>query len=94
MSLDWHLVALDAAVTEALPFFIQWHVHDADHPGRSAVQHRRPAVGIDWVEIGGDHDRLDAWLGPHDLPIRHVEDPPGPSRVAITITNDDAVVIG
>jgi Glyoxalase-like domain len=94
VSLEWHLVALDAAMTEGLPFFIQWHVDDADHPGQSAVKHRGSAIGIDWVEIGGDQDRLDAWLGPHELPIRHVEGAPGPRRVAITIANDEAVVIG
>ena len=34
VQLGWHLVAHDAAFGDGLPFFIQWHVDDADHPGR------------------------------------------------------------
>ena len=80
VELEWHLVALDAALTEGLPFFIQWHVDDVDHPGRALVEHRCAAVGIDWVELGGDKDRLASWLGPHELPLRHVDGAPGPHR--------------
>jgi Glyoxalase-like domain len=94
VELAWHLVALDAAVTEGLPFFIQWHVDDGDHPGRSLVEHRCPAVGIDWVELGGDRDRLESWLGHHELPLRHVDGAPGPHRVAVAIANRDPIVIG
>ena len=63
VQLDWHLVAHDAAFDEGLPFFIQWHVADVDHPGRMPVEHGVAAAGIDWVEIGGDPDRLASWLG-------------------------------
>ncbi len=45
VQLDWHLVAHDAAFGEGLPFFIQWHVDDADHPGAARVEHRVAAVG-------------------------------------------------
>ena len=92
--LEWRLVALDAALTEGLPFFIQWFVDDVDHPGREPVEHRCAAVGIDWVELGGDKDRLASWLGPHELPLRHVEGAPGPRRVAVAIANGESIVIG
>jgi hypothetical protein len=94
VELKWHLVALDAAFTEGLPFFIQWHIDDDAHPGRERIEHRCHAVGIDWVELGGDRDQLAAWLGQHELPLRHVEGAPGPHRVAVAIANGEPVVIG
>jgi hypothetical protein len=94
VELEWHLVALDAALSEGLPFFIQWHVDDANHPGRERVEHRSGAVRIDWVELGGDEDQLAAWLGPHDLPLRHVEGAPGPHRVAVALANGGSIVVG
>lgn len=94
VELGWHLVALDAAFTEGLPFFIQWHVSDVNHPGRALAEHRCAAVGIDWVELGGDQDRVASWLGPHQLPIHHVEGAPGPRRIAIAIASGDPIVIG
>ena len=38
----------DAALTDGLPFFIQWHVDDADHPGHAVAEHRCAANGIAW----------------------------------------------
>ena len=92
--LDWELVGLDAAFAEGLPFFIQWHVAEADHPGRQQVEHRSGAVGIDWVELGGDRDRLAEWLGPHELPLRLVDEAPGPRRVGVANAGGSPVVIG
>jgi hypothetical protein len=94
VELQWHLVALDAALTDGLPFFIQWHVADADHPGRAPVEHRRRAVGIDWVEVGGDPDTLAVWLGPNDLGLRPVEGAAGPRRVAVGLADGNPLVIG
>lgn len=93
VELKWQLVALDAAFSEGLPFFIQWHVDDSDHPGRGHVGHRRAVVGIDWIELGGDQDLLAAWLGPHELALRHVEGAPGPHRVAVAIGNGKPIVV-
>ena len=91
--LQWRLAALDAALTEGLPSFIQWYIDDADHPGREPVEHRCAAVGLDWVELGGDQDRLAAWLGQHQLPLRHIDGAPGPHRLAVTIANGEPIVI-
>jgi len=93
-TLEWRLVALDAALSSGLPFFIQWLGKDADHPGRASVEHHCATVGIDWVELGGDEDRLASWLGPHDLPLRHVDGPPGPLRVAVAVADGEPIVIG
>ena len=92
--LEWHMVALDAALTEGLPFFIRWHGDDVDHPGRAMVEHRCVAVGIEWVELGGDKDRLASWLGPNALPVRHVEGPPGLHRIAVALADGEPIVIG
>ena len=93
VTLQWRLVALEAALTEGLPFFIQWLVDDADHPGRALSEHCGAAIGIDWVELGGDPDRLASWLGPHELPLRHVPGAPGPHRMAVTIADGEPLVI-
>jgi hypothetical protein len=93
VTLTWHLVALEAAMTEGLPFFIEWHVDDADHPGRAPVAHRCDPSGIEWVEVGGDERRLASWLGPHELPLRHVEDRPGPIRIAIAVADGVPMVL-
>jgi Glyoxalase-like domain len=93
VELAWDLVALDAALADGLPFFIRWHVDDADHPGRAAAEHRGAAVGIAWVELGGAADRLAAWLGDHDLPLRHVDGPPGPHRVGVALAGGEPMVI-
>ncbi len=94
VELAWQLVALQAALAEGLPFFIHWHVDDADHPGRELVEHRCAPIGIDWVEIGGDEDRLASWLGGHELPLRHVQGPPGPHRLAVARAAGEPILIG
>ena len=34
--LEYQARRVEAALIDALPFFIQWHVDDAEHPGRDA----------------------------------------------------------
>jgi hypothetical protein len=92
--LSWRLVGLDAALADGLPFFIQWLVDEADHPGHAAVKHRSGANGIDWVELGADPDRLATWLGPHDLPLCPVAGAPGPRRVAVGTAAGEPIVLG
>jgi hypothetical protein len=83
--LRWRLAGLDAAMSdERLPFYIQWDIDDDQHPGRtSGDQGLSRGGGIRWVEYGGDAQRLADWLGDHALPIRCVDEQPGPRRVAI-----------
>ena len=82
--LSWRLVGLEAAMSdEQLPFFIQWDIDDAQHPGRMQVEHAVQPEDICWVEYGGDPDRLGDWLGDHTLPVRCVDEQPGPRTVAI-----------
>ncbi len=61
----------------ALPFFIQRDPDVADPGGDSGE-------GIAWIEVAGDRDRLDDWLGPdHGMPVRVVDGPPGVRAVGI-----------
>lgn len=82
--LAWRLVGLEAAMSnERLPFFIQWDIDDRQHPGRMQVDHEVGPQDISWVEYGGDSNRLGDWLGDHTLPVRCVDEQPGPRTVAI-----------
>ena len=82
--LRWRLVGLDAALSEErLPFFIQWELGDQQHPGAMPADHDVEPRGIPWIELGGDDGRLASWLGDHALPIRRVDERPGPRTVAI-----------
>jgi catechol 2,3-dioxygenase-like lactoylglutathione lyase family enzyme len=56
----------------SLPFFIERDPGIPD-PGASG-----DAGGITWVEVSGDPERLEAWLGDATLPLRVV---PGPPRL-------------
>jgi hypothetical protein len=94
VTLAWHLVGLEAAFSDGVPFFIEWHVDATDHPGRAVAEHRCAPVGIKWVEFGGDEARLESWLGTHDLPLRHVDGRPGPYRFAIALAGGETIVIG
>ena len=81
-------------MTEGLPFLIHWYVDDADHPGREPVEHRCAAVGIDWVELGGDQDRL----ADHDwgsMSFRFVTTTrTWAHRIAVTIANGEPILVG
>ena len=62
------MTAQVAGVEEAmrepyLPFFIE------------RKEDRGPSR-IDWIEVGGDAERLRTWLGGADLPVRLVDGPP------------------
>jgi hypothetical protein len=68
--LRWHLAGVsDALRSGALPFFIAWHVPTELHPGAMAAPHRVQPDAITHLELLGDPGDIDAWLGPHDLPV-------------------------
>ncbi|MGH8826648.1 MAG: VOC family protein, partial [Jiangellaceae bacterium] len=61
--LRWRLAGLENAMSDGLPFFIQW---DTDvHPGAGG-----DVAGLmTWIEVGADPATLDAWLGESSLDI-------------------------
>jgi hypothetical protein len=67
------MTAQVAGVEEAmrepyLPFFIE------------RKEDRGPSR-IDWIEVGGDAERLRTWLAGAELPVRMTPSPPAPARV-------------
>ena len=68
---------LEALATPFLPFFI------ARDPGIEDPGVSGGAGGIEWLEVAGDRDRLDAWLGGARLPVRVVDGAPAVRAVAI-----------
>jgi hypothetical protein len=72
------LTGLPEAMREpSLPFFIS-RDHGIPDPGTGT-----DAGGITWVELTGDADRLDDWLGGAALPVRIEAGPPAIRAVGI-----------
>ncbi|HEX5626969.1 MAG TPA: VOC family protein [Actinomycetota bacterium] len=89
----WRMTGLDDPRREPwMPFFLTWDVGGELHPGRARAGHGVRANGIAWVEVGGDAERLHAWLGGDELPIRVGEGEPGIHRVAISIADGELVI--
>jgi glyoxalase-like protein len=76
-----------------LPFFIIWDVPPELHPGAAPAAHRVPAVGIAWVEVGGDEPRLRDWLGGAAMPIRVVDTDPRVHAVGISLREGGEIVL-
>jgi hypothetical protein len=67
--LQWRLAGMEQAVADpSLPFFIEWG-DGTPLPGRAQADHRDGPLRLDQVELAGDAERLDDWLGAHHLPI-------------------------
>jgi hypothetical protein len=76
-----------------LPFFISWDVPPELHPGAGRAEHRVDARGIDWVEVGGDEERLRDWLGGGDAPIRVVGGDPRVHAVGVSLRGGGEIVL-
>jgi Glyoxalase-like domain len=78
-TLRWRLAGVEEAAAEpALPFFIEWGA-GTPHPGATVLADHRIAE----VQLSADRPRLDAWLGPHELPIRVEDGAPAITGVVI-----------
>lgn len=73
---SWQVAGMEVAAEHGLPFFIHWAGTGA-LPHRLPVEHAVRPLGFAWVEVGGDRQRLDDWLGadPSGLPLRRIDDP-------------------
>lgn len=71
-SLGWRLAGLEAAMAEPWkPFFIQWEVPPARHPGRMGAEHRATPLGISWIDVSGDPSAINTWIdGTAPLDVR------------------------
>ena len=92
-SIRWRMAGLDDPRREPwMPFFLTWDVTNELYPGRARAGHGVRANGISWIEVGGDAERLHAWLGGDELPIRVGDGEPGIHRVAISIADGELVI--
>jgi hypothetical protein len=67
--LRWRLAGMEQAVAEpALPFFVEWG-DGTPLPGRAETDHQDGPLRIEQVQLAGDADRLENWLGAHHFPI-------------------------
>jgi hypothetical protein len=89
----WRGAGIDEDRELSMPFFIAWDGPQERHPGRMRVEHRLPVTGIAWVEVAGDAERLDAWIGGDDLPFRVADGDPGVRAVAIGRAGGDPLVL-
>lgn len=90
----WRGAGVDAPTRlHWLPFFITWESEPDLHPGRTPIEHPSGANGIDWIEVGGDPERLSAWLGGADLPIRVVDEEPEVRRVALRTADGAGLIV-
>jgi catechol 2,3-dioxygenase-like lactoylglutathione lyase family enzyme len=93
-TIRWRMAGLDDPRREPwMPFFLTWDIPDELHPGRTRAGHGVRAGGIAWVELGGDAERLQGWLGGDELPIRVTDDDEqGIHRVAISTPDGELVI--
>jgi hypothetical protein len=81
--LTWRYAGFEQAAGEpALPFFIEWG-DPALFPGSIAAKHRSGPVELTELQLTGDGERIDHWLGPHRLPIAVRPGPPSIERIVL-----------
>jgi hypothetical protein len=82
--LHWRVAGIPEAVAEPpLPFFLEWG-DGTPFPGSARVEHPRGAVRIAQLEIAGDADRVERWLGGHALPLTVHAGAPGILTLLLT----------
>jgi hypothetical protein len=92
-TLSWRLAGVSEALkTGALPFFIEWNCPPDLHPGRASAAHRLRPDKIAWLEVRGDEETVNGWLGDSDLPVRVTGGSPALVAVAVGTEGPDIVL--
>lgn len=89
---SWQLTGLEGALTQALPFFIQWGAGRQRRMGTDAVAHRIKPLAITRVDLGGDEAALEAWLGGGYPAFNLVGGASGIRAVAIDTSDGELVI--
>lgn len=90
---SWQLTGLEGALTQALPFFIQWGAGRERRMGSDALAHRIRPRAITRVDLGGDEAALEAWLEGGIPAINPIGGAPG-IRAVVIDTSDGELVLG
>jgi hypothetical protein len=92
---SWRGAGIEApARPNWLPFFIEWNVPPELHPGRSPAEHRAAVTGIDRVDVTGDPEAMQRWLGEAHVPIDvRPGEPAGVRAVAISTEDGDEILL-
>ena len=78
--LRWRMAGIERAVDEPqLPWLIEW-TDGASYPGRAETP---VDAKVERIELEGDAETLDAWLGPHALPLELREGDAGITAVVL-----------
>lgn len=86
VELRWQSAGLELTLTRDRPFFIQWEIDMADHPGR-LLEGQGP---IEAVVLSGRAEELRTWLGSVDGAVSVVEGKPG--ITGLTIAHPSGVI--
>ncbi len=78
----------ETRTTPELPFFITWDVPPSLHPGAAGVGHPSGATSVARVEIAGDREAFDRWVGGADLPVDLAAGSPQGVRAVVLATPD------
>ncbi|HEX6583325.1 MAG TPA: VOC family protein [Thermoleophilaceae bacterium] len=85
-TLRWRVAGIEQAAAEpSLPFFLEWG-DGTPLPGRAPATHHAGSVKIAGLELDGDAERVEHWLGSHSLPISVRAGAPAVARVILTGT--------
>jgi hypothetical protein len=80
----WRIAGVEqAAETPCLPFFIEWD-RETSLPGRAHVAHASGPMQLASLQLTGPADQLEAWVGPHQIPIEIR--PSAPATTAIVLS--------
>ena len=73
----------EAAAEPSLPFFLEWG-DGTPLPGSAPITHPAGEVQIASLELDGDAERLERWLGSHSLPFSVRPGGPALARVILS----------
>ena len=87
----------DPELDAILPFFVCYDDPEGLRPllwkrRLEDVHHDCLPGGISWIECGTDRSLLESWIGPADLPVRHIQGPAGINAVAIDTDRGEVVL--
>ena len=87
--LRWRTAGSERALHDpSTPFFIEWDVEGALHPGAAAL----PGTELVRVEVTGDEARVRGWLGDDGLRVSIAAGEPAVRAVVIRRNGDDVVI--